>query len=51
MELSRNDQMQIVRMCIQTFFNLYGAMPSKQELLEWLGASYEGRIPDPLAAA
>lgn len=46
-----NDQMQVVQMCIQTFFNLYGAMPSKQELLEWLGASYEDRIPDQLAAA
>ena len=51
MEKSRNDQMQVVQMCIQTFFNLYGALPSKQELLEWLGASFEGRISDQLAAA
>ena len=48
---SRNDQMQVVRMCIQTFFNLYGAMPGKQELLEWLGASCEDRIPDQMVAA
>lgn len=51
MEKNQKDQMQVIRMCIQTFFNLNGVMPSKQELLEWLGASYEDRIPDQMSAA
>ena len=42
----KNDQMQQVRMCIQTYFNLYGSAPSRQEMLEWLGASYEDMIPE-----
>ena len=37
---------QKIRMCIQTYFNLYGTAPSAQELLEWLGASYEHMIPE-----
>ena len=37
---------QKIRMCIQTYFNLYGTAPSAQELLEWLGASYEDMIPE-----
>lgn len=35
---------QQIRMCIQTFFNLNGTAPSAQDLLEWLGASYEDEI-------
>lgn len=42
----KNDQMQEIRMCYQTYFNLYGAAPSKQEMLEWLGTSYEDKIPE-----
>ena len=37
---------QKIRMCIQTYVNLYGTAPSAQELLEWLGASYEDMIPE-----
>jgi hypothetical protein len=40
-----NDQMQDIRMCIQTYFNLYGSVPTEKALLEWLGASYEAVIP------
>ena len=40
-----NDQMQEIRMCFQTDFNLYGTVPSEQEMLEWLGTSYENEIP------
>ena len=50
MEKNKNDKMQVIRMCIQTFFNLYGAMPSKKEMLEWLGATYEDWIPDQVFA-
>ena len=42
----KNDQMQEIRMCYQTYFNLYGAAPSKQEMLEWLGTSYKDKIPE-----
>ena len=37
MERIKNDQMQEIRMCFQTYFNLYGTSPSEQEMLEWLG--------------
>ncbi len=42
---ARNDQMQDIRLCIQTYFNLYGSVPTEKALLEWLGASYEAVIP------
>ena len=40
----RIDQMQKIRMCIQTYFNLYGAVPDVQVLREWLrrGSGCEG---------
>ena len=37
---------QKIRLCIQTYVNLHGIKPSAQELLEWLGASYEDMIPE-----
>ena len=40
----RIDQMQKIRMCIQTYFNLYGAVPDVQVLREWLGTSCDDRI-------
>ena len=40
-----SEMIQDIRMCIQTFFNLYGYFPTKQVLVEWLGASYEKEIP------
>lgn len=40
----KNDQMQQIRMCIQTYFNLYGVVPDAQEMREWLGASYDETI-------
>ncbi len=46
MEIIKNDQLQDIRMCFQTYFNLYGAAPSEQEMLEWLGTSYQDRIPE-----
>ena len=35
---------QKIRMCIQTYVNLYGIAPSAQELLEWLGTSCDDRV-------
>ena len=46
MERVKNDLMQQIRMCFQTYFNLYGSAPSEQEMLEWLGTSYEEKIPE-----
>ena len=39
-------QMQEIRMCFQTYFNLYGDVPSEKVLVEWLGTSFEDRIPE-----
>ena len=38
--LKNNEEFQKIRMCVQTYFNLYGMMPGSRELLEWLGESY-----------
>ena len=40
-----SDQIQDIRMCIQTYFNLYCDFPTKQVLVEWLGTPYEKEIP------
>lgn len=37
---NRNDQIQEIKMCIQTYFNIYGTIPTRQVLIEWLGTSY-----------
>ena len=36
---------QIIRTCIQTYFNLYGVMPGTKDMVEWLGETYEKVIP------
>lgn len=41
----RNEKAQEIRMCVQTYFNLYGTVPSEQIMVEWLGTSYEDTIP------
>ena len=46
MERVKNDLMQQIRMCVQTYFNLYGAAPGRQVILEWLGISDEGWISE-----
>lgn len=38
-------EIQKVRMCIKTFFNMYGIMPGAQDMIEWLGDSYEKILP------
>ena len=38
------DQMQRIRMCIQTYFNLYGVVPDVKVLREWLGTSCDDRV-------
>lgn len=43
---NKKDQMQEIRMCIQTYFNLHGSIPSKQVMIDWLGTSYEDQIPE-----
>ena len=40
------DMIQQIRMCVQTYFNLYGAAPGRQVILEWLGISDEGSISE-----
>ena len=42
------DMIQQIRMCVQTYFNLYGAAPGRQVILEWLGISDEGWISERL---
>ena len=37
----KNDMIQKIQMCIKTFQNLYGKMPSIQEMVRWTGASYD----------
>ena len=46
MERVKNDLMQQIRMCFQTYFNLYGSAPSEQVMREWLGISYEEKLPE-----
>ena len=38
------DQMQRIRMCIQTYFNLYGEAPDVKVPREWLGTSCDDRV-------
>lgn len=35
---------QRIRLCIRTYFNLYGSVPSEQEMVDWLGAAYANLI-------
>lgn len=42
----KTDQMQDIRMCIQTYFNLNGTVPDAQIMREWLGTSYEEGISE-----
>ena len=46
MERIKSDQLQQIRMCFQTYFNLYGSVPSEQVMREWLGTSYGEKIPE-----
>ena len=36
---------QTVRMCLQTFFNMYGVMPGAQDMIDWLGEDYAKVVP------
>ena len=40
-----NYELQTVKMCIQTYYNLYGVMPGTQDMLDWLGETYAKVIP------
>ena len=46
MERIKNDLMQQIRMCVQTYFNLYDSAPSEQVMREWLGTSYGEKMPE-----
>ena len=35
-----NEKTQKVKMCIKTYLNLYGVMPTTDEMESWLGESY-----------
>ena len=39
-----NETFQTIRMCVQTYFNLYGVMPSAQEMIDWIGDPYKDAI-------
>ena len=30
-----------IRMCIKTYFNMYGVIPTIMEMIEWTGEPYE----------
>lgn len=38
-------EIQTVKMCIQTYFNLFGVMPGVQDMIDWLGESYAKVVP------
>ena len=38
-------EIQAINTCIQTYFNLYGVMPTLRDMIGWLGESYEKVIP------
>ena len=38
-------EIQAMKTCIQTYFNLYGVMPGLRDMIEWLGEAYEKVIP------
>ena len=40
------ETIQKIRMCIKTFVNLYGRMPSVQDMIAWLGNAYENAVPE-----
>ena len=44
MQIIDNYELQTLRMCIQTYFNLYGVMPGTREMIEWLGESHTKTI-------
>ena len=46
MREANNEALQKIKMCIKTFLNLYGTMPSAQEMIEWLGNAYEKLVPE-----
>ena len=37
---THKDREQTIRMCVQTFFNIYGKMPRLSDMAEWLGQEY-----------
>lgn len=44
--MENKDKMQDIRMCFQTYINLYGVAPDVLKMPEWLGASYKDMIPE-----
>lgn len=46
MKETNNETIQKIRMCIKTFVNLYGRMPSVQDMIAWLGNTYENAVPE-----
>ena len=41
-----SETIQKIKMCIKTFINLNGCMPSAQEMIDWLGSAYEQAVPE-----
>ena len=38
------EEIQTIRMCIKTYMNMYGVMPTLKAMLEWLGDSYANAL-------
>ena len=41
----KNEMIQKLRMCIKTYLNLYGVIPSIEKLSEWSGIPYNMVLP------
>ena len=35
-----SEDLQKIRMCVQTYINLNGTMPTPEEMIDWLGVDY-----------
>ena len=39
--MNTNENIQKIRMCVQTYINLYGILPAVNEMSDWLGMPCE----------
>ncbi len=48
--MDKNEMLQKIKMCVTTYFNLNGVMPTIQDMLDWLGASFRDVLIEQYAA-
>ena len=41
----KKENIQMIKMCMQTYINLYGAVPGIPEMVDWTGLTYEEVLP------